>query len=304
MTPCFTALLRRKGSDLLTLQQLFMSDGKSALFQELLPLLHPQQRRFLSGEWDKKRYETTKDAVVAKIQTLMNSEHFLNFLCGPSTLDLDRIVKERKVLCFSLQKGAIDRDTVTAIGLFVMASLQAYVQRHHQEREQDPNRIPIHAFVDECHNFLSPTVNSILEEARKFGLHLTLAQQYAGQKMDTELSKTVLGNTGVKLAGFNNEKATQREMARVMELDEGDLIGLEKRRFYVKSGDRAAVKLIPPSHLVDRRNCVSQADWQAELEKQKERYYRRIEEVATIDTTEEPEAPARALPPKPKLDFV
>ncbi len=302
LIPCMTALLRMPNTDLLTLQQLFCSKPKDQLFKAALDHMSVQQRRFIEAEWEKKRYETTKDAIVGKIQTLMNSEHFMNFLCGPSTIDLDTLIKDRKTICFSMQKGEIDRETISAMGGFVMAAFQAYVLRKYKIRKH--NMVPIHLFVDECHNFLSPTVTEILEEARKFGLHLTLAQQYAGQKMDTDLVKTVLGNTAVKVAGFNNEKSTHREMARLMDLDEAQLVQLEKRRFYVKAGDKAAIKLYPPSNLADTKNCVSRDVWRAELAKQKRRYYRPVDVAQEPSKSTETQGLQPDAPPKPNLEFI
>lgn len=303
LIPCMTALLRMPDTDLLTLQELLNCGTKDGLFKTALAHMNPQQRRFIAAEWEKKRYETTKEAVVARIQTLMNSEHFLNFLCGPSTIDLDAAISERKTICFSLQKGEIDRDTVSAMGAFVMATLQGFVLRKYKTRKH--NMVPIHVFVDECHNFLSATVTEILEEARKFGLHLTLAQQYVGQKMATELSKTVLGNTAVKVCGFNDEKSTHREMARLMDLNETQLVTLKKRCFFVKAGDKAAIKLYPPSNLADRKNCVSRERWKVELARQKETYYRPIADEPSLalefDTKDDAQ---RSAPPKPKQNFV
>lgn len=303
LIPCMTALLRMPNTDLLTLQQLFSSGPKDALFKSALSHMSPQQKNFISNEWEKKRYEVTKDAVVAKIQTLMNSEHFMNFLCGPSTIDLEPLIAERKTLCFSLQKGEIDRDSISAMGGFVMATLQGFVLRKYKARKR--NMVPIHVFVDECHNFISPAVTEILEEARKFGLHLTLAQQYSGQKMDTELTKTVLGNTAVKIAGFNDEKSTHKEMARLMDLDETRLVRLEKRRFFVKAGDKAAIKLVPPSNLADRKNCVARDVWKLELTKQKALFYRPVSTAPFSSPHPSNNGePLRSGPPKPKLDFI
>ena len=86
---------------------------------------------------------------------------------------------------------------------------------------------------------------------------------------------------------------------------------LEKRRFFVKAGDKAAVKITPPSNLADGRNCVSREAWKVELAKQKKLYYRRIEDhpaLAPAQPAPEPaakesEAP-RAAPPKPNLEFI
>lgn len=305
LIPCLTALLRMPETNLLTLQELFTCKRSDTLFKQALKHMAPQQRGFISAEWEKKRYETTKDAIVGKIQSLMNSDAFLNFLCGKSTINLDQVINERKIICFSLQKGEIDRETVSAVGSFVMATLQGYVLRKYKQRQHD--MVPIHVFVDECHNFLSPAVTEILEEARKFGLHLTLAQQYAGQKMDSELAKTVLGNTAVKIAGFNDEKATHREMSRLMDIDDSRLIALQKQKFFVKSGDMSAIKLTPPSNLADRRNCVSSKEWKEELKRQKERYYRPIHTPKDFGDGPDSDAGAgddRDPPPHPDLKLI
>ncbi|TAN71015.1 MAG: RepB family plasmid replication initiator protein [Magnetospirillum sp.] len=66
--------------------------------------------------------------------------------------------------------------------------------------------VPIHAFIDECQNFLTPSVKIIMEQARKFGLHFTLAQQHFGQDMNPEILAAVVGNTAVKVCGMNDVK--------------------------------------------------------------------------------------------------
>lgn len=44
-----------------------------------------------------------------------------------------------------------------------------------------------------------PSIAEILSESRKFGLHLTMAQQYLGQRMDTEFRRGILANTQIKM---------------------------------------------------------------------------------------------------------
>lgn len=300
LTPCITALIRMPNTDILTLQRLLGSDEESPLFRKVIAHMPPQQRGFISEEWSKKRYESTKDSVIAKIQSLANSPHFINFLCGESTLDIAALVAERKTVCVSLQKGEIDGDAIRAIGGFTLAMVQAYAYRAHKKRRAD--MVPIHVFIDECHNFVSPTINEVLEEARKFGLHLTLCQQYAGQRMDRELTKSVLGNTGVKIAGFNSEKATHAEMSRVMQLDEAELIGLQKREFYVKTVGKPAFKVKTPDTLAGMKNCVDADTWRGVLREQVKTYYRPIDAAPRAEPTQDaPPAPAAddAPPPPP-----
>lgn len=301
LTPCIVALLRMPNTDILTLQRLLGSAEDSPLFRNVIAHMPDQQRGFIASEWGKKRFEATKDSVIAKIQSLANSPHFINFLCGESTLDIVALVRDRKTVCVSLQKGEVDGDAIRAIGGFTLAMVQAYAYRAHKKRRAD--MVPIHVFIDECHNFISPTINEVLEEARKFGLHLTLCQQYAGQRMDRELTKTVLGNTGVKIAGFNSEKATHAEMSRVMQIDDVELIGLKKREFYVKTVGRPAFKVTPPDTLVGMKNCVDADTWRAALRDQVGQYYRPIDAAprtaAAHDTPPAPPAASDSPPPPP-----
>jgi hypothetical protein len=55
--------------------------------------------------------------------------------------------------------------------------------------------VPVHLFIDEFQNYIAPSIAEILSESRKFGLHLTMAQQYLGQRMDAEFRRGILANT-------------------------------------------------------------------------------------------------------------
>lgn len=180
------ALLRMPGSDILTLQKLLSADKEDKLFRRTLGHMEPQQRDFVRADWGLRSFESTKESLRKKIQTIASTP-FLRFVCGPDTIDLDAAVKARSVICLSLSKSDLDGGTIKAMGAFFLATVQAYVYaKAHERHENDPERVPIHVFVDECHNFVSPTFKEILTEARKFGLHLTLAQQFAGQGMDDQ----------------------------------------------------------------------------------------------------------------------
>ncbi len=295
------ALLRMDGTDILTLQKLLGADVDDKLFRQALGKMEPHQRDYIRTEWGQKSFESTKESLRKKIQTIASTP-FLRFVCGKNTIDLGDAIKRRSIICLSLSKSDLDMGTIKAMGAFFLATLQAYVYaKAHERPETDRNRVPIHVFIDECHNFVSPTFKEILAEARKFGLHLTLAQQFAGQGMeDPDLKKGIMGNTGVKLAGFNNEKATQKAMAREMQLTEDDLIALPKRQFYVKSTDGKPFKLYPPSHLVGSRNCVDSETWYHVVGEQLERYYRRIEPPKATAPDDAPRNAERA--PEPEKD--
>lgn len=72
----------------------------------------------------------------------------------------------------------------------MLGLLQGIAIRREAVPERD--RMPTHVFIDECQNFLSPTVQTILSENRKFALHLTLAQQTFLQDIHDSYLYTVL----------------------------------------------------------------------------------------------------------------
>jgi hypothetical protein len=79
----------------------------------------------------------------------------------------------------------------------------------------ESSRTDFHLYVDECHNFLTESFASILSEARKYHLCLTLSHQYSSQ-LRPETLDAVLGNVGNIIAfrvGEKDGKMLEREFA-------------------------------------------------------------------------------------------
>jgi hypothetical protein len=80
-------------------------------------------------------------------------------------------------------------------------------------------------FIDEFQNYVSASMKEVLAESRKYGLHLTLAQQYVGQEMDTAFKDAILTNTQIKMTGLGSNK-TVAPIAKEMGLDESEILRL------------------------------------------------------------------------------
>ena len=61
------------------------------------------------------------------------------------------------------------------------------------------DRTPFYIHIDEFHNFTTESFPTALSEARKFGLSLTLGNQYLGQ-MKEETRDAVLANVATVIA--------------------------------------------------------------------------------------------------------
>lgn len=284
LEPCIKALLCRKGSTLYDLWR-FMDDGDNhELVRHAITDLrkidpHGFEAEFFEREFSEKNLNQSKGAVRLKIQRMLRASYSL--FVGDSTVNLDDLLNKRKFICFSLAKGEMGADASEAFGRFVVASIQGFGMR--QAAIDPARRVPVHLFIDECQNYLGGTASGgrgsielILTEARKYGIHLTLAQQYAGQGMGVALVQAVLGNTNVKLTGFNDNYRTYERIAKSTGIERQELDRLGRYEWMVRWGSGEPSFVLKSSdRLVDDNNRMSDAAWSAVVADQLKRYYRK-----------------------------
>ncbi len=95
-------------------------------------------------------------------------------------------------------------------------------------------RIPYYLYVDEFQNFATDSFIKILSEARKFGLALTLANQYMAQ-IPEHVQKAILGNAGTLISfsvGAEDAAIIHKEFAEVF--SQNDLINLHNFQIALK----------------------------------------------------------------------
>ena len=86
---------------------------------------------------------------------------------------------EGKILIVNLSKGLIGDENMSFLGLLVVQKLLAAALS--RENIAEDQRKDFFFYADEFQNFATEEFNSILSEARKYRLNLTLAHQYIGQ---------------------------------------------------------------------------------------------------------------------------
>lgn len=106
-----------------------------------------------------------------------------------STIELPKIMAAGRVLVVRLPKGRLGEDQANLIGALIVSEfLHAAMGRRDQRR-------PFHLFIDEFQNFTTDSFATILAEARKYGLTLTLGHQYIDQVPEA-IQAAVFGNVG------------------------------------------------------------------------------------------------------------
>jgi hypothetical protein len=110
-----------------------------------------------------------------------------------STIDLRKIMDTGQVFLANLSKGRVGEDASDLLGALLVSSVQLAAMSRADAAEAE--RRDFFLYVDEFQSFATESFASILSEARKYRLCLTLANQYLAQ-VDEPVAAAVFGNVG------------------------------------------------------------------------------------------------------------
>jgi hypothetical protein len=209
---------------------------------------------------------------------------------------------ERKILIVNLTRGLVGEDNASILGALLVTKIQlASMSRADLQAEQ---RTPFYLYVDEFQNFATDSFATILSEARKYGLNLTVANQYISQ-MPIEVKDAVFGNVG-SIVAFRMGADDARSMQRYFEPQflEYDLVHMHNRHFVVSmtiEGEKvpafSAVSLnLPPQNVDNTAEIIERS--RAKYAVSRGFVERYIEERYSMSITQ----PAQQARPAPTAD--
>lgn len=151
------------------------------------------------ASWNDKFQSEAIAPVLNKVGAFTANPVIRNIIGQPkSTFNIRQIMDEGKILVVNLSKGLIGEDNAAILGAFLVTKIQLAAM----SRSDIPNiadRRPFYLYVDEFQNFATDSFATILSEARKYGLNLTVANQYISQMTDT-VRDAVFGNVGTMIS--------------------------------------------------------------------------------------------------------
>jgi hypothetical protein len=149
--------------------------------------------------WTDKFASEAISPVLNKVGAFTANPVIRNIVGQPkSTFNIRKIMDEGKILVVNLSRGLIGEDNAGILGSFIVTKVQLAAM----SRADIPNiedRRPFYLYVDEFQNFATDSFATILSEARKYGLNLTVANQYISQMEDT-VRNAVFGNVGTTVS--------------------------------------------------------------------------------------------------------
>ena len=159
-----------------------------------------------------------------------------------NVLNFENFMNEGKIVLINLSKGKLGDENTALLGsMFITKIQQAALARAKIAEEE---RRDFYFYVDEFQNFATDAFSSILSEARKYHLDLTIAHQYIAQLPD-DVRATAFGNVGTIITfaiGADDATYLAKEFSPIFSAD--DMINLNTREMYVKMSIDG--KLTPP----------------------------------------------------------
>lgn len=114
-----------------------------------------------------------------------------------STINLQKIMDEGKILLLNLAQGRLGEDNAALLGAMTITKLQLAAMNRVTQLEED--RRDFYLYVDEFQNFATTSFIKILSEARKYRLNLILANQYIAQ-IPEDVRAAIFGNAGTMMS--------------------------------------------------------------------------------------------------------
>ncbi len=151
------------------------------------------------ASWNDKFASEAVAPVLNKVGAFTANPIIRNIIGQPkSTFNIRELMDNGKILIVNLSKGLIGEDNASILGAFLVTKIQlAAMSRSNIPNIED--RRPFYLYVDEFQNFATDSFATILSEARKYGLNLTVANQYVSQMEDT-VRDAVFGNVGTMIS--------------------------------------------------------------------------------------------------------
>jgi hypothetical protein len=166
-----------------------------------------------------------------------------------SSFNFREIMDEKKILLVNLSKGRLGDINANLIGLILVGKiLMAALSRVDSLGKDLP---PFYLTIDEFQNITTDSIATILSEARKYKLSLTIAHQFIAQ-IEEKIRDAVFGNVGSICAfrvGSDDAEYLEKQFAPVFSAS--DLSNIDNFNAHVKMlvggkpADPFDIRLVP-----------------------------------------------------------
>lgn len=243
--------------------------------------------------WEKEAVKAGGEAALANMTPYITSK-FNNFTSNDymrpiigqpkSAFSFRQVMDEGKILLVNLSKGRIGDINANLLGMIITGKvLMAALSRVDEPQEK---RRDFNLYIDEFQNFTTDSISTILSEARKYALNLTMAHQFIAQ-LTEKIRDAVFGNVGSIISfrvGAQDAEFLVKQFEPVF--SENDLLNIDNFNAYVKilvNGQTTKpfnIKTLPPEGgdmaLVDKLKELSRLKYGRDRQEVEEEILKRL----------------------------
>jgi len=149
-----------------------------------------------------------------------------------SAFNFRDVMDEGKILLVNLSKGKIGDINANLLGMVIVGKiLMSALSRADVVKEK---RRDFNLYIDEFQNFTTDSISTILSEARKYGLNLTVAHQFIAQ-LNEKIRDSIFGNVGSIISfrvGPQDAEFLTRQFSPTF--NENDLMNIDNFNAYAR----------------------------------------------------------------------
>jgi hypothetical protein len=171
--------------------------------------------------------------ITSKFDTFISNDYMRPIIGQTkSSFNFREILDKGKVFLVNLSKGRLGEMNSSLLGLIIASKLAMAAFSRVDTPESE--RKDFYLYIDEFQNFATNSISTILSEARKYRLSLTISHQFIGQLPDL-IRDSVFGNVGTIISfRVGAEDAQFLEKEFVPAFNSFDLMNIDNFNFYVK----------------------------------------------------------------------
>ncbi len=232
--------------------------------------------------------------VLTRLETFLSPKSIRYMVSQPvNRLDFANILDSGKIFLAKLSQGQIGRENAFLLGRLLVSKFQQTAmsrQRMAQEARRD-----FWLYIDEFHNFITPSMAEILTGARKYRLGLTLAHQELRQlQRDSEVAGAVMSNTFTRVVFRVGDEDARKLGDGFGYFEESDLQNLSTGQAIarVERSDFDFNLAVPNSTRPDPETAAARRAEVVEASRQRYATPRAIVEAQLLEQLEPDEAPS------------
>ncbi len=281
------------GATIHTLMQL-MEDSRP--FREHMERLDGSARYFFETEFSHPSFAATKKQILKRLWGVLSTPAFERMFAQASRkLDVFEATNAGKIIFINTAKDLLKIEGSALFGRFFIGMIaQAALERSAIPERQ---RTPTFLYVDEAQEYFDDTIETILSQARKYRVGMTLAHQTLDQ-LTPRLRSAFLANTSFKCAGgmsSRDARAIAPELHTTPEFIERMRRRRERTEFavWLKHRTPAALRMDVPLGFLERQPTLTEEARDRLIERNRAHYCGTLADVLAFRLPDKSSAAVR-----------